>query len=34
LEAINPDLFVCSSVTGQGLKELVYKIYDLLNEDQ
>jgi GTP-binding protein len=32
LEAINPDLFVCSSVTGQNLKELVYKIYDMLEK--
>ncbi|MDH3256007.1 MAG: GTPase ObgE [Nitrospinota bacterium] len=32
LEAINPDLFVCSSVTGKGLKELVYKIYELLEK--
>ena len=32
LEAINPNLFVCSSVTGQNLKELVYKIYDMLEK--
>ncbi len=30
LEALNPILFICSSVTGQGLKELVYKVYELL----
>ena len=30
LTALNPTLFVCSSVTGQGLKELVFKIYELL----
>jgi GTP-binding protein len=33
LEAINPNLFVCSSVTGKGLKELVYKIYELLENN-
>jgi GTP-binding protein len=31
LEAINPTLLACSSVTGQGIKELVFKVYDLLN---
>ncbi len=30
LAAINPTLLACSSVTGQGLKELVFKIYGLL----
>jgi GTP-binding protein len=30
LEAINPTLMACSSVTGEGTKELVYKIYELL----
>jgi len=34
LEAINPELFVCSSVTGQGLKELIYKIYELLEKNK
>ncbi|HKI50294.1 MAG TPA: GTPase ObgE [Desulfobacteria bacterium] len=30
LEALNPTLFVCSSVTGIGIKELVFKIYEML----
>jgi GTP-binding protein len=34
LVAINPNLFVCSSVTGQGLKELVYKIYEMLETNK
>jgi GTPase len=35
LTALNPTLFVCSSVTGQSLKELVYKIYEMLeNKDE
>ena len=33
LESINPNLFVCSSVTEKGLKDLVYKIYELLNKN-
>jgi GTP-binding protein len=33
LEGLNPDLFVCSSVTGQGLKELIFKIYGLLTKN-
>ncbi|MCZ6541142.1 MAG: GTPase ObgE [Nitrospinae bacterium] len=32
LTAINPTLMVCSSVTGQGIKELVFKIYEMLEE--
>ncbi len=31
LEAINPTLMACSSVTGMGIKELVYKIKELLD---
>ena len=34
LEAINPTLFVCSSVTGIGIKELVFKIYEMLETNQ
>jgi GTPase len=30
LEGLNPTLFVCSSVTGVGIKELVFKIYEML----
>ncbi|MEE8206643.1 MAG: GTPase ObgE [Nitrospinaceae bacterium] len=33
LESINSNLFVCSSVTEKGLKDLVYKIYELLNKN-
>ena len=32
LEGLNLTLFVCSSVTGIGIKELVFKIYDMLEE--
>ncbi len=32
LEVLNPTLFVCSSVTGIGIKELVFKIYEMLEE--
>lgn len=32
LEKINPTLLVCSSVTGQNIKELVYKIHELLEK--
>jgi GTP-binding protein len=34
LKAINPNLFVCSSVTGTGIKELVFKIYELLEKNK
>lgn len=34
LEELNPHLFVCSSVTGIGIKELVYKIYEMLHEKE
>jgi len=34
LEALSPTLFVCSSVTGIGIKELVFKIYDMLHEKE
>ena len=34
LEALNPALFVCSAVTGIGIKELVFKIYDMLHEKE
>jgi GTP-binding protein len=35
LTAINPTLLICSSVTGQGIKELVFKIYEMLeNKEQ
>ena len=34
LEALNLTLFVCSSVTGQSLKELVFKIYEMLQEKE
>ena len=34
LEALNCTLFVCSSVTGQSIKELVFKVYDMLHEKE
>lgn len=34
LEKINPTLLVCSSVTGQNIKELVYKIHELLEKKE
>ncbi len=34
LEMLNPTLFVCSAVTGVGIKELVFKIYDMLHEKE
>ena len=34
LESINPTLLACSSVTGTGIKELVFKIYELLEKNK
>ena len=34
LESISPNLSVCSSVTGVGIKELVFKIYEMLHEKE
>ena len=34
LESISPNLSVCSSVTGIGIKELVFKIYEMLHEKE
>ena len=34
LEVLNPTLFVCSSVTGIGIKELVFKIYEMLETNK
>jgi GTP-binding protein len=34
LETLNPALFVCSAVTGIGIKELVFTIYDMLHETE
>ena len=34
LESINPTLLACSSVTGTGIKELVFKIYELLGKNK
>ncbi|MEE8260007.1 MAG: GTPase ObgE [Nitrospinaceae bacterium] len=34
LEALDPTLLVCSSVTGIGIKELVFKIYEMLETNK
>ncbi|NIP99450.1 MAG: GTPase ObgE [Nitrospinaceae bacterium] len=34
LEAINPNVLAVSSVTGQGIRELVYRIYECLQGEQ
>jgi GTP-binding protein len=34
LEGLSPTLFVCSSVTGTGIKELVFKVYEMLHETE
>ncbi len=34
LEKINPTLLACSSVTGQSIKELVYKIHEMLEKKE
>ncbi len=34
LEVLDPTLLICSSVTGTGIKELVFKIYELLEKNK